>query len=151
MKRLVSPHVEHCSAYSFSGLTTRSCEPAQDAANCVSANYAVVTQVKDLLSVGGKKQNLKVRNHKVMGPYVEGCVLRLCCSCAHPVRPLFHYSRDSGTQLARYFHMWYFYNCESRASFGGTYLFICVLCVPVQAHKTSCGWIRLDRNIDERR
>ena len=29
-------------------------------------------KVKDLLSVGGKKQNLKVRNHKVMGPYVEG-------------------------------------------------------------------------------
>eukprot|EP00040_Diaphanoeca_grandis_P036360 m.231560 g.231560 ORF g.231560 m.231560 type:complete len:1168 (+) comp33603_c2_seq1:217-3720(+) len=29
-------------------------------------------KVKDLLSVGGKKQNLRVREHKIMGPYVEG-------------------------------------------------------------------------------
>jgi hypothetical protein len=36
-------------------------------------------QVQDLLAGGGKGGNLRVREHTILGPYVEGCVA--CCLC----------------------------------------------------------------------
>lgn len=44
-------------------------------------------KVKDLLSVGGQKKNLKVREHKVLGPFVEG-LTRLAVSGYDSIKTL---------------------------------------------------------------